>query len=62
MITCYYRSYQYSVKPKLRIIAADFPPNLEGIKEFEQEVMEQLHDEMEVFLRPILFLIKGGKV
>ena len=53
----YYRSYVQG-KLKLHCIAAD---GYETQNESINAVMKQLHDDMEVFVKPVLAVIKGGK-
>lgn len=56
MLKVYYRVPDKGAKPKLRCIAAD----VEYYRDAEQAVLEQLHIDMEVFMKPVLVLIQGG--
>lgn len=63
MLTICYRSPPVGgMKPELRMMAAEYPSTWEGCKEIEKHLMEQLHNDMETYLLPILVLMKGGKV
>lgn len=56
MYNVYYRTPVENKKPLLRCITADTDDH----KEAEQAVMEQLHNNMEVYIKPVLVLIKKG--
>ncbi len=61
MLKCYYRTPVGDTASRLRMLACDIEHTAEGCKEAVQAVLEQLHKDMEVFLKPILVLIPGGK-
>ena len=56
MLHVYYRTPSSDGKLKLRCIAAD----VEYYRDAEQAVLEQLHIDMERFMKPVLVLIQGG--
>lgn len=53
--------YYKDAQKKLHLIVTWAEASKESIKDVQQAVLEQLHNQMEHYLKPILIMIPGGK-
>lgn len=53
----YYKAFQEGGNPKLRCVHSDS----KSYEESRGAVLAQLHKDMEVFYKPMLVLMQGGK-